>query len=190
MLNVTVTQPQGPGFVTVYPCGSQRPTASSINYAPGQTIANAVVAKLGIEGKVCLYTHVTTHLVVDLGGFYPTGTGYVATNPGRLLETRSGEPVGTVDGVFQGLGLLSAGTTIELQVTGRAGVPPSATAAVLNVTVTQPAAPGFVTVFRAGFHDRPHRTSTTQVDRRSPTRWSRRWAPAAGSACTRTPRLI
>jgi hypothetical protein len=30
-----------------------------------------VVAKLGAAGKVCLYTDTTTHLIVDVNGYYP-----------------------------------------------------------------------------------------------------------------------
>jgi hypothetical protein len=149
-LNVTVTSPQAPGFVTVFPCGSARPTASSLNYEAAQTVANAVVSKLGVAGMVCLYTLATTDLIVDVNGFYAPGSGYVAVNPARLLETRSGEAVGTIDDQFTGAGQLAGGATIELQVGGRAGVPLAATAAVLNVTVTQPSAPGFITVYPCG----------------------------------------
>jgi hypothetical protein len=41
-LNVTVTDPVGPGFVTVYPCG-ERPLASNVNFTSGQTVPNAVI---------------------------------------------------------------------------------------------------------------------------------------------------
>ena len=54
-LNVTVTRPRVPGFVTVFPCGS-RPGASSLNFVDGQTIANAVIAKVSGSGEVCVFT--------------------------------------------------------------------------------------------------------------------------------------
>ena len=50
-MNVTVTQPDGGGYVTVFPCGVQ-PTASSLNYVPGQTVANAVIAPVSAQGEV------------------------------------------------------------------------------------------------------------------------------------------
>ena len=43
-LNVTVTEPDTAGYVTVWPCGFARPNASNLNYAAGQTVANAVFA--------------------------------------------------------------------------------------------------------------------------------------------------
>jgi hypothetical protein len=50
-MNVTVAQPDGGGYVTVFPCGVQ-PLASSLNYVPGQTVANAVIAPVSAQGEV------------------------------------------------------------------------------------------------------------------------------------------
>ena len=71
VLNVTATGPQSSGFVTVYPCGEERPTASNLNYTKGTTVANAVISKVGDGGKVCLYTNVSTHLIADVTGWFP-----------------------------------------------------------------------------------------------------------------------
>src|SRR5512141_2524283 len=45
VLNVTVTEAAGRGFVTVYPCGNARPVASNVNFERGVNIANQVTAK-------------------------------------------------------------------------------------------------------------------------------------------------
>jgi trimeric autotransporter adhesin len=147
-LNVTATEATGPGFVTVYPCGSPRPTASSLNFTVGSTVPNAVIAKVGADRKVCFYVLTTTHLVVDVNGYFPATTAFHALNPARLLDTRHGEP--TVDGVGAGTGLVNAGTFISTQVIGRGGVPADATAVVLNVTATEAQGSGFVTVYPCG----------------------------------------
>ena len=55
VLNVTVTDPTAAGFITVYPCGIDTPLASNLNYKDGGTVANAVIAKVGNDGKVCLF---------------------------------------------------------------------------------------------------------------------------------------
>lgn len=68
VLNVTVTEPQGAGYATVWPCGAPRPLASNVNYGPGSTIANEVVVKVGDGGRVCLFTQAATHLVADVAG--------------------------------------------------------------------------------------------------------------------------
>ena len=73
MLNVTAVGPSGPGFVTVFPCGEVRPTASNVNYQAGQVVPNAVLAKVGDGGKVCLFTKAETHLLVDVSGYVGAG---------------------------------------------------------------------------------------------------------------------
>ena len=71
VLNVTVTDPVGDGFVTVYPCGSPRPNASNVNFAAGATVANSVVSGVGGGGRVCIFTMVDTHVLVDVNGYFP-----------------------------------------------------------------------------------------------------------------------
>ena len=77
VLNVTVTGPAGPGFLTAYPCGQPTPNASNLNFVGGQTVANAVVAKLSTDGKVCLFTSAATHLIADVAGYFPNTAVYV-----------------------------------------------------------------------------------------------------------------
>jgi hypothetical protein len=55
-----------------------------------------------------------------------------------------------VDGLLVGLGVRGAGVVTELPVAGRGGVAGDASAVVLTVTVTEPVAAGFVTVFPCG----------------------------------------
>jgi hypothetical protein len=151
MLNVTVTEPGSAGFVTVYPCDQPRPLASSVNFALGATVANAVMTKLSGGGSVCLFTSAFAHLVVDVNGFVlATEESVVGLVPARLLETRSGPGMTTVDHLFEGGDIARGGRVVELQIGGRGGVAADASAAILNVTVTEPSAPGFVTLFPCG----------------------------------------
>jgi hypothetical protein len=147
-LNVTVTEATAPGFLTAFPCGAPQPTASNLNYGVGTTIPNAVITKLGTNGNVCLFVQQAVHLVVDVNGAFPPSTTYVSINPARLLDTRPGQP--TVDAMQSGGGATAAGSVTTLPLTGRAGIPADAAAAVLNVTVTEAAGPGFATVFPCG----------------------------------------
>jgi hypothetical protein len=70
VLNVTVTDAQAPGFVTVFPCGSDQPNASSVNYVSGSTVANAVIVKVGASGQVCLFTQSPINLIADVTGYF------------------------------------------------------------------------------------------------------------------------
>ena len=148
MLNVTVADAQGTGYVTVYPCGAMQPNASNLNFVAGSTIPNGVIAKIGTDGKVCLYTSEPAQLLADVAGYFTPSSPYHPLVPGRLLDTRQGGA--TVDGVSAGGGPRTAGSVTEVQVTGRGGVPADASAAVLNVTVSEARSTGYVTVFPCG----------------------------------------
>jgi hypothetical protein len=148
VLNVTAADAQAPGYVTVYPCGAPQPNASSLNFAAGATIPNGVIAKIGDGGTVCLFTSEPTQLLVDVAGYFTAASPYRPLVPGRLLDTREGGA--TIDGAAQAGGIAAAGSVTPVQVTGRAGVPGDAAAAVLNVTVTDAAGDGYVTVFPCG----------------------------------------
>ena len=150
VLNVTVTEPGGAGFITAYPAGQSRPLASNLNFTAGQTIPNLVTVKLGTGGKVALYNGsiASAHLIADVAGYYLAGTAtlpgtFVPLDPARLLDTR--------DGTGTTAGKLNSNTKRDLQVAGRGGVPSSgAAAAVLNVTVTEPTSVGYITVYPTG----------------------------------------
>jgi hypothetical protein len=80
--------------------------------------------------------------------------------PVRIADTRNGAT--SVDGMHVAGGDVPAGGTMAIQVAGRAGVPPSAAIALLNVTVTEAVAPGFLTVYPCG-HAVPN-TSTVNYE--------------------------
>jgi hypothetical protein len=67
--------------------------------------------------------------------------------PARLLETRTGQPGGTVDGDHEGVGAIGAESIYTLDVAGRGGVSPSADAVMLNVTAVRPDRQGFLTLY-------------------------------------------
>ena len=160
VLTVTVDAARQPGHVTVYACGGERPVASNLNYAAGQTVANTVVTRVGADGAVCVYTHGATDLVVDITGWLATSVFTPLAAPARLLDTRSSEP--TVDGQFAGLGRRPARATLQLPAAGRASVPADASSVLLNVTAVG-AGTGFVTVHAPG-GERPLASNLNYVD--------------------------
>jgi hypothetical protein len=79
-------------------------------------------------------------LVVSPGAEAATSGGsYVAVSPTRLLDTRT-----TTGGHH---GAVPAGKTVSFAVTGLAGIPSAVSAVVLNITVTSPAAGGYITAY-------------------------------------------
>ena len=148
VLNVTITEPADVGYASVFPCGTEPPTASNLNYTIGLTTANLVIAKTGTNGDVCIYSQSATHIVVDTDGFFPHADPYIAMTPGRLIDTRVGGT--TIDGISVGARIRPAGSVTVVPVTLRAGVPIEITTAVLNVTVTEPTASGYLTIYPCG----------------------------------------
>jgi hypothetical protein len=144
-LNLTLTGTTGQMFATIYPCDTTRPEASNINATAGATIANSVIAKLAGDGTICIYTHKSTDLIVDVAGWFTNQSNYTPLTPARLLDTRPGQT--TIDGQNSGIGLRPAGTTTTLQINNRGGAPNTVATVVINVTVTQTVTPGFVTVY-------------------------------------------
>jgi Regulator of chromosome condensation (RCC1) repeat len=141
VMNVTVTQPDGDGWITAYPCSASPPTASNLNYTTGLTIPNLVSVPLSPSGTVCLYSRQPTHLVADLAGYYgPSGPAFAPVDPYRLLDTRFGVGAPT--------GKLTAGSILRLKVRNTpGGAPADAQTVVLNVTVVDPSGDGYATVY-------------------------------------------
>ena len=146
VVNLTVTGGTAPGFATVHPC-STLPNASSLNYGPGDTRPNELVAKLSPTGNVCVYVLTDVHVVVDVVGFVAESPAFSALTPARFADSRD-EP--TVDGEYRDTGIRGARTTWEVRIAGRGKVPADATSAVVNLTVTGGTAPGFATVHPCG----------------------------------------
>ena len=74
VLNLTATEGTLTSFLTLFPTGSPRPNASTINFQPGDNIANMVTVKLGTDGKLAVYNFTgDVHVVADVAGYYVDG---------------------------------------------------------------------------------------------------------------------
>ena len=147
-LNLTITNPSGSGFATVFPTGSALPASSTLNFSAGETRANLVQVPVGNGGDASIYlAGASADVVADVLGYYTqdgsTGDGlFHALTPARLADSRSG------------LGLaapVAAGQSADLQVTGLGGVPASGVSGVvLNLTATAATSPSWLAVRPAG----------------------------------------
>jgi hypothetical protein len=142
-LNVTVAAPTGAGFLTCYPDGTARPTASNLDFVPGPTVANQTTALVGKDGFVDVYNGSSkpVDLIVDTFGTYSgtsAGQPYFPLAPVRVLDTRT-----------TGKQVPGNGSTI-VEIAGRYGVPAKADAVVLNVTAADARSAGFLTAYPDG----------------------------------------
>ena len=90
-VNVTAAGPAAAGFLTVWPCGSQQPLASSVNFLAGQARGAEATTLLGPGRTLCVFSNAATDIVVDLQGvFVPTGgLLFSPVTPDRKLDTRN-----------------------------------------------------------------------------------------------------
>jgi hypothetical protein len=155
-LNVTVTNPTKPSFLTVWPAGQPRPTASNVNFTAGETVPNRVIVPVGQNGQVSVFNNAgTADVIVDVGGYFtdssnPAATGFQFTpiSPARITDTRnnSGFP-NAGHHLVAGPGV----APLNVQVTGAGGIPTTGIAAsVVNVTVTNATQASFLTVWPQG----------------------------------------
>ena len=142
-LNVTVTGGVGGGYITAYPDGTTRPTASNVNFNPGDTLANLVIVPVGADGKVDLYNgSAGTQIIADVAGYFSASgaSDYAPILPTRVLDTRPAAGNSTLTAnqtIALGLADTSSGSSWALDMTGFA----------LTTTVTNTVAGGYLTVF-------------------------------------------
>ena len=141
VLNLTITAPTSATYLTVYPTGTARPLASSLNASPGQDFANLVIAKVGDDGSVTIYNNAgMSHVVADVTGWFAEDSSFVPLSPERLLDTR--EPAGG--------GAFASAESRRLVIGGEADIPTNAGSVVLNITAIEPQDATFVTVYPGG----------------------------------------
>jgi hypothetical protein len=150
VLDVTVTGPTANGYLTVYPNGQPRPNTSSVNFVPGQTVANLVIVPVSTSGQIMLFNGSVgpIDVVADVVGYHLGGNPGV---PGSLLTLPQARLLDTVHGIGAPARAVGALGTLSLQVAGVLGAPGSGMIAVaLNVTSVTPRAPGYLTVYPSG----------------------------------------
>ena len=152
IMNVTVTDVPVATFLTVFPTGSPIPTASNINAAPSNTIPNLVTVKVGSGGNVSFRNqNGSINVIADVVGYYSPTTGdkFHALSPVRALDSRT-----SIGGWHT---TLKSGTANARSLpissaspSGLTQVSANATAAIMNVTVTDVPLPTFLTVYPNG----------------------------------------
>jgi len=92
-VNVTATGSTAESYLTVWPAGTGRPTASNLNFTVGQTTPNMVIAKVGTNGQISIFNNAgNVDVIVDVLGWFPTGGSYTGLSPARLLDSRTTPP--------------------------------------------------------------------------------------------------
>ena len=140
---VTITSTRataGTSFISAYPSDAEDgPSSSVLNAYAGWDIPNLAVVPLGDDGAITLYNDQgTTHLVVDVVGWFVVGSGafFQPTAPERAVGSG---PVGP--------GQTRVFTPESADLTA---VPDTAVGLALNVTTSSPTLPSYLTVHPTG----------------------------------------
>ncbi len=138
-LSVTAISPEG-GFLTVFPCGDGRPRASSINTRSGVPTPNLVVAVPDTQRDVCIFSRRTSHIVIDLQGWWGPGANrFRPIEPVRAYDTRKL----TVPAKLPSRAVRNVLLAPEF-------VPSDATSVVINLTVAETDAAGWMLAYPCG----------------------------------------
>ena len=146
VVNVTATEPVGPGFLQVLPTGAVPGQTSNVNYAADETTATLAVVPVGVGGTISVYTYNSAHIVVDVMGYITddnsdsSGVGlFVPVPPNRYYDSRSAP-----NSMHAGM------STVTVQLASAPPlVPVGASAISMNLTSDQAVGAGYLAVYPA-----------------------------------------
>ena len=150
-LNVTVSPAAGAlGYLTIWPTGQSQPLVSTLNSYDGRVKANAAIVPAGTSGAVSVYATDTTHVVLDINGYFLPANdpaaplAFFPLTPCRLVDTRS--PSGPLGGPS-----LAAQEIRSFPVqSASCSIPTTAQAYSLNFTVVPSVPLGYLTTWPTG----------------------------------------
>jgi hypothetical protein len=148
-LNVAVVPQDTLGYLTVWPAGQPQPLVATLNSVDGRIKSNVAIVPAGSNGAISIYATDTTHVILDINGYFVPATDTAAlafypVTPCRIADTRN------ADGPLGGPSLAGQ-TTRSFPIQGSCGIPAAAQAYSLNFAAV-PNAPSlaYLTAWPAG----------------------------------------
>ena len=147
-LNVTVVPPAGLGYLTIWPAGQSQPVVSTLNSSNGAILANAAIVPAGTGGGVSVFVTDATDLIVDIDGYFAppaaSALAFYPVTPCRVADTRN------ANGPFGGPSLGAGGARSFTVPQSSCGIPSTAQAYSLNMTVVPPGPLEYLTTWPTG----------------------------------------
>ena len=134
-VNLTSVRGRTRGYLSAFPCEQGSSPTSNLNHQRGQVVAAAAVVPVDSAGEICVFNKQAGHVIVDVFGRFNADAELTTTGSTRLIDTRRPPTNGAVQ---------RAGVELRVDV----GAPERTVA--LNVTVTQAANRGYLTVHECG----------------------------------------
>lgn len=153
VLNMTVTGATKGSYLTVWPAGTTRPTASSINFVAGASRANLVTVPLGTlgtgVGKISIFNQQGgVQVIADVMGYYladgaaTAGGLYQRVTPERSLDSRDpgfGGPFAPGEAITVPVSYVDNSDPANI-----IDLDPHIVALAVNLTAVSPAKPGYL----------------------------------------------
>lgn len=151
-MRMTVIPPGLLGFLTAFPAGQPLPVVATLNDRQGAVVGNEALVPAGTGAAISVYPNGNTDLVIDINGYFgspgnPGALYFYPLTPCRVADTRTGSGFGSgfgppslVGGAIRDFPMLSSSC----------GIPFTAQAYSLNMTVIPPGPVGFLTAWPAG----------------------------------------
>jgi SpoIID/LytB domain protein len=135
-INVVTTDTVEVGYLTIYPCGTARPTTSVVQTRPGRVVSGSAVVPVAADGTFCVFTSTATNVVIDLNGSYSASGAarFEPIDPVRRLDSRGGP-------------FLAAGSVVRVGTRGASAAPSTNTAASITIHALDAKATGYVTAW-------------------------------------------
>ena len=153
-LNITVVPPGPMAFLSAFPTGQPQLGVSTLNSFDGEVVANAAIVPASASGSITIYVSDPTDVIIDINGYFlPPGGGGLAfypVTPCRVADTRGNGKSGSF-----GPPGLNGGTSRDFPILqSSCGIPSTAQAYSLNMTVVPPGPLAYLTTWPSG-HAQP-----------------------------------
>jgi hypothetical protein len=147
-LNITVLPPGPLTYLTIWPTGESQPLVSTLNSLNGAVLANAAIVPAGTGGAISIYVSDDTQVIIDINGYFGAqssqGLAFYPVTPCRVADTRN------ANGAFGGPSLAAGATRSFTAPSSSCGIPTTAQAYSLNMTVIPPGPLNYLTTWPTG----------------------------------------
>jgi hypothetical protein len=137
------------GYLTLGPSGRPAPFVSTLNSWTGKVVANAAIVPAGASGAISVFVSDPTDVILDTNGYFaaPGGAGalsFYPVSPCRVADTRG------PNGSFGGPEMNAVSTRSFPIPQGGCGIPITAAAYSLNLTVVPDGVLSYLTTWPTG----------------------------------------
>ena len=148
-VNVTVVPAGYLGYLTTWPTGDTQPNVSTLNSWAGKVVANAALVPAGTNESISVFVSNPTNVILDINGYFgqPGAAGalfFYPVTPCRVADTRN------PNGDFGGPKMVAQTTRSFTVPASACGIPATAAAYSMNVTVVPDGILSYLTAWPAG----------------------------------------